>query len=252
MQQPLPQTSQRTHRRILRQRRDIGAAIILRHPDQDLDVPVLERVVLRLHQFAQLFFAHGGFGERDVLPPYEAAACGLVDRPGQVRGCEDEDAGRVAFAGGVAARGCFLQVGPLDQEFRLDSARGFVLAAATAGAQEGVDFVDEDDAGCKRFGEREQRAHEFLAFTEVFGGEAAGADGEEDASALCGDGAREHRFACPGRSEEEHSSRRLAEAHEQVGTEERVDHCFFQSGFGDFEARDVVPVDFVALDDDFV
>ena len=236
MQQLLTQTPQRAHSRILRQRSHIRAGVILRHADEDLDVLIPQGVFLRLQELPQLELAHPRFREGDVLATHEAATGRFVDGPGEVRGGEDEDAGGVACGVVAAACGGFLQVRPLDQELGFDAAGGLVFGGAAAGAEEGVDFVDEDDAGREGFCEGEEGADEFFAFAQIFGGQAAGADGEEDAFGFRGHGAGEHRFAGSGGAEEEHSSCGLAEAHEEVWAEEGVDDCFFEGGFGRFEA----------------
>ena len=44
---------------------------------------------------------------------------------------------------------------------------GAVTAAAAAGAQDGIGFVDEDDAGGEFFGEAEDGADVLLAFADV-------------------------------------------------------------------------------------
>ena len=75
-----------------------------------------------------MLLAHKSFGEGDVLSTDEAAAGGFVDGPRQVGGGKDEDTCSVAFGRfGFATGRCFLEVGPLDEEFGLDAAGGFVL-----------------------------------------------------------------------------------------------------------------------------
>ena len=110
------------------------------------------------------------FGERDVLASYEPPARRLVDGPRQVRRGEHEDPVGVAFvlgcgcgcsASGAAPRpraralapgGGPLQVAPLNQELGLDPAGGLVLAGTGALGQQGVDLVDEDNAGGHELG----------------------------------------------------------------------------------------------------
>ena len=138
MQQPLAQTPQRPHRRILRQRGDIASREPFGQFDEPLDLRGCERVFLRGEQAPELLLAHPGFREGDVLPADETAARGFVDGPGEVGRGEDEDARGVAVFV-FAPRGGFLQVGPLDQELRFDAARDLVLAAAAAAAEQRVD-----------------------------------------------------------------------------------------------------------------
>lgn len=209
---------------------------------------------LRREEGAQLLLAHPVFGQGDVLSADEAAAGGLVDGPGEVGSSEDEDAARVAFllVAFLASCGGFLQIRPLDEKLRFDAARGFVLGTAAAGAEEGVDFVDENDAGGEFFGDGEEGADQLFTFAQEFARQAAGGDGEENALALRRDGAGQHCFARSWWAEEEHTARGFAQAHEEVGTQEGVDDGLFEGAFGDLETRHVVPVHFIAFDHNLV
>lgn len=120
---------------------------------------------LRREEVLQLFFSGRRFWQRYVLPACEAAARRVVDGPGEVSGGEDKDAGGVADARGFAGGGP-RQIAPLYQKLGFYAAGGFVFAAG-AGGEEGIDFVDEDDAWGERLSEGEEGANEFFAFAEL-------------------------------------------------------------------------------------
>ena len=83
-----------------------------------------------------------------------------------------------------------------------------VVAAAHAGAAvtaDGVDLVDEDDAGRVLLGLLEQVAHARGADADEHLDEVRARDAEERHAGLAGDGAREQRLAGAGRAVEQHA-----------------------------------------------
>src|SRR5581483_1662216 len=81
-----------------------------------------------------------------------------------------------------------------------------VVAAAQAGAAvaaDGVDLVDEDDAGARLLGLLEQVAHAGGADADEHLDEVRARDGEEGHAGLAGRRAREQRLARAGRAVEQ-------------------------------------------------
>ena len=76
--------------------------------------------------------------------PLESSPDRGVELPGDIGGAEDQD-----------AFGVLAYTVHLDEELGFDAPRGFGFACA-ARAAEGVDFVDEDDAGFVFAGEVEE------------------------------------------------------------------------------------------------
>ena len=88
-----------------------------------------------------------------------------------------------------------------------------VVAAAEAGAAmaaDGVDLVDEDDAGRVLLGLLEHVAHAAGADADEHLDEVGAGDGEERHVGLAGDGAREQRLAGAGRADQQHAARDAA------------------------------------------
>jgi hypothetical protein len=83
--------------------------------------------------------------------PLESSPYRCVELPGDVRCAKDE------YAFGVAAHAVHL-----DEKFGFDASGGFGFAFASWSA-EGVDFVDEDDAGFVLTGEIEELLDESVS-----------------------------------------------------------------------------------------
>lgn len=81
--------------------------------------------------------AVGERGEVDEDASWEAAEDGVVEVEGAVGGDHEE-------GGGAGGEG---EVGPFAQELVDDFSVGGARAAGAAGAEDGVGFVEEDDAG---------------------------------------------------------------------------------------------------------
>ena len=76
-------------------------------------------------------------------------------------------------------------------------------------AADGVEFVDEDDAGRLRLGLFKKIAHPRRAHADEHLDELAAADGEERHLGLAGDGPREQRLACARRADQQNAFRNL-------------------------------------------
>ena len=213
-------------------------------------------MLLMPHKPLKLLLPHLRLRQRDILPAYKPPACRLVNRPRQIRRREHEHPTRIPFPllplALLFPRSRTLQIAPLNQKLRLDPPCTLMLATPSPRRKQRIDFVYKNDAGCQGLRELEQRAHELLALAEPFARQAAGGNGEKGALALRRHGPGQHRFAGAGRPEEEHASCGFAQAHEEVWAQEGVDDGFFERFLGGFETGDVLPVHFVALDDDFV
>ncbi len=94
-------------------------------------------------------------GEIDEQSARQAAQAGFVEVEGSV--CGDHDEG-----------GCLPHAVPLAEELVDEFAvGGAVAAAAAAGAEDGVGFVDKDDAGGEFFGKGKDGADILFAFADV-------------------------------------------------------------------------------------
>ena len=97
----------------------------------------------------------------------------------------------------------------LDQQL-VQRLLALVIAAAEAGAAmaaDGVDFVDEDDAGRVLLRLIEHVAHAASADADEHLDEVGAGDGEERHIGFAGDGAREQRLAGAGRADEQRAAR---------------------------------------------
>src|SRR5665647_3582503 len=95
----------------------------------------------------------------------------------------------------------------LDEQL-VEGLLALVVPAAHAGAAvtaNGVDLVDEDDAGRVLLGLREQVAHARGADADEHLDEVRAADAEERNARLAGDGPCEERLAGAGRAEQQHA-----------------------------------------------
>ncbi len=131
--------------------------------------------------------------------PVEAAGAqqGGVEDVGAVRGRDQDDV--------------VLQLEPvhLDEEL-VEGLLALVVAAAHARAAvttDGVDLVDEDDAGARLLGLLEQVAHARGADADEHLDEVGAGDREERHPGLAGSRAREERLAGAGRAVEQHALR---------------------------------------------
>src|SRR5262249_35560136 len=143
----------------------------------------------------RLAAAHVGARDRDA--PVEAA--GAQDRRIEdvraVRGRDDDDA---------LVR---LEAVHLDEEL-VQRLLALVVAAAqarAAAAPEGVDLVDEEDAGGVLFASLEQIAATARADADEHPEEARAGDAEDRPARLACDRAREERLAGAGRADHEHA-----------------------------------------------
>src|SRR5690606_23639520 len=83
-----------------------------------------------------------------------------------------------------------------------------VVTAAESGAAvaaDGVDLVDEDDAGCVLLALLEEVAYARGTDADEHLDEVGAGHGEERTSGLAGDGACEQRLAGAGRADEQHA-----------------------------------------------
>ena len=111
--------------------------------------------------------------------------------------------------------------------------------ASAALAPDGVDLVDEHDAGRIALGLIEQVAHAAGANPDEHLDEFGAGDREERHARLAGDGAREQRLAGSGRADHQHAARNArAERSELVGELEELDH-FGEVLLGLFLASDI-------------
>ena len=100
----------------------------------------------------------------------------------------------------------------LDQQL-VEGLLALVVAAAEAGAAmaaDGVDFVDEDDAGRVLLALLEHVAHAAGADADEHLDEVGAGDGEEGHVGFAGDGARQQRLAGAGRADQQHALGDLA------------------------------------------
>ena len=126
-------------------------------------------------------------------------------RPGaQQRGVED-----VGPVGGGDEDDVVLHLEAVHLDEQLvEGLLALVVAAAHAGAAvtaDGVDLVDEDDAGRVLLGLLEQVAHARGADADEHLDEVGAGDAEEGHARLAGDGPRQERLAGAGRAEQQHA-----------------------------------------------
>ena len=123
-----------------------------------------------------------------------------IEHVGTVGGGDQDD----AFIG--------LEAVHLDQQL-VERLLALVVAAAEAGAAmaaDGVDLVDEDDAGRVLLRLLEHVAHAGGADADEHLDEVGAGDGEERHVGLAGDGAREQRLAGAGRADQQRAARDAA------------------------------------------
>ena len=191
---------------------------------------------------------HSAFdvGQRDVNLPIESA------RPGQ-GGIEHVD----AVGGGADDH---LIVGVEAVHFDEDGVEGllaFIVAAAgesaAAAAADGVDFIQEDDAGAVVLGLLEEIAHAAGADADEHFDEIGTADAEERAVGFAGDGLGEQGFAGAGFADQQDAAGdSTAQALEFLGVLEELDD-FHHLFLGLFDSGHIVEGDVgVILGGDFV
>ena len=185
-------------------------------------------------------------GQRDVNLPIESA------RPRQ-GGVEHVD----AVGGGADDH---LIVGVEAVHFDEDGVEGllaFIVSAAgesaAAATADGVDFIQEDDAGAVVLGLFEEIAHAAGADADEHFDEIGTADAEERAIGFAGDGLGEQGFAGAGFADQQHAAGdSAAEALEFLGVLEELDD-FHHLVLGFFNAGHIVEGDVgVILGGDFV
>ena len=158
--------------------------------------------------------AGGGVGRGDEEDAVEAAGAaeGGIDVPGGVGGGEDQD----AFVGGGDA----VEFG----EELVDEVAAGAGAHVGAGGGEGVDLVEEEDAGAVAAGLLEEFVEVFFGVAEPHVEHVVDADGEEAGVDFAGGGAGEVGFAAAGRAvHEDASAGGFAVGLVEFGVLERVD-----------------------------
>ena len=182
------------------------------------------------------FLAAGDVGPIDEHVAIEAAGAeqGGVERFGAVGGAHHDDAA-------VAVEAVHF-----DQQ-RVERLLAFVVAAdvaAAAGFAEGVELIDEDDAGRFLLGLLEHVADAGRADADEHFDEVGTAEAEERHARFAGDGFGEQRFAGARRADEEHALGNAAAEHLVLfGRLEELDD-FAELIDGLFDAGDVFERDF--------
>ena len=139
-------------------------------------------------------------GHHDLAVEAAGAQQRGVEHVGTVGGGDEDD----ALVG--------LEAVHLDQQL-VQRLLALVVAAAEARAAmpaDGVDLVDEDDAGRILLGLLEHVAHARGADADEHLDEVGAGDGEERHVGLAGDGAREQRLAGAGRADQQRAARNAA------------------------------------------
>ncbi len=139
-------------------------------------------------QQAEALGPRRGVWQRHVHALLEPPSHRVVEVPGAVAGCEHHDAvtGRVVLALAVPLTLALVQAVHLRKELVLESPRGLVLARGPARGGEGVDLVDEDDAGSVVARHGEERGHQLLALAEPLRHQDRRRDVEEGGARLGG------------------------------------------------------------------
>ena len=184
-------------------------------------------------------FAAADIGASDDHAAIETAGaqqCG-IEHVGTVGGGDQDD----AFVGFEAVH--------FDEEL-IQRLFAFIVSAAEAGAAmaaDGVDFVDEDDAGGVLLALFEQIAHAAGADADEHFDEVRTGDGEERNAGFAGNGAGEQRLAGSGRADQQHAFRNAAaELLEFLRLAQEFDDLLkFFLGF--LDAGDVLEGDFALL-----
>ena len=148
--------------------------------------------------FQNLFAAdHVGIRHDDLAVEAARTQQSRIEHVGPVGGGDQDD----AFIG--------LEAVHLDQQL-VQRLLALVVAAAEARAAvaaDGVDLVDEDDAGRVLLGLLEHVAHAAGADADEHFDEVGAGNGEERHVRLAGDGARQQRLAGAGRADQQHAAR---------------------------------------------
>src|SRR5208282_4815993 len=134
-------------------------------------------------------------GDHDAAVKAAGAEQGGIEHVRTVGGGDEDD----AFVGFEAIH--------LDQQL-IEGLLAFIVSAAESGAtmaSDGVDFIDEDDAGSVLFALLKEVADAACADADEHLDKVRAGDGEERHVGFAGNGAGEQRFAGSGRSDEEHA-----------------------------------------------
>ena len=192
-----------------------------------------ERHLAHVHFQDLLAADHVRIRHHDLAVETARAQQRRIEHVGPVGGGDQND----AFIG--------LEAVHLDEQL-VQRLLAFVVAAAEAGAAvaaDGVDLVDEDDAGRVLLGLLEHVAHAAGADADEHLDEVGARDGEERHVRLAGDGAREQRLAGAGRTDQQHAARNAsAEPLEFAGVAQKFDDLL-QVELGLVDARDVLESD---------
>jgi hypothetical protein len=196
-----------------------------------------QRHVAHVHAQDLLAADHVRVGHHDLTVEAARTQQGGVEHVGPVgRGDEDD-----AFVG--------LEAVHLDQQL-VEGLLALVVAAAEARAAmaaDGVDFVDEDDAGRVLLGLLEHVAHAAGADADEHLDEVRAGDREERHARLAGDGAGEQGLAGAGRADQQGALGNLAaQALELARVLQEVDDLL-QFFLGLIDAGDVVEGDAVLV-----
>ena len=200
------------------------------HPGVDVG---RQRHLAHVHFQDLLAAAHVRVRHHDL--PVEAAGAQQrgVEHVGAVGGRDDDD----ALVG--------LEAVHLDQQL-IQRLLALVVAATEAGAAvpaDGVDLVDEDDAGGILLGLLEHVAHARGADADEHLHEVGARDGEERHVRLAGDGARDQRLAGAGGADQQRAARdAAAEPLELLRIAQELDDLL-QVGLGLVHARHVLERD---------
>ncbi len=176
----------------------IGAGEAGRAAGDGLQVHVGRQRHLAHMHFQNLFAAdHVGVRHHDLTVEAARTQQSRIEHVGTVGGGDQDD----AFIG--------LEAVHLDQQL-VQRLLALVIAAAEAGAAmaaDGVDFVDEDDAGRVLLGLLEHVADAAGADADEHFDEVGTRNGEERHVGFAGDGARDQRLAGAGRADQQHAAR---------------------------------------------
>jgi hypothetical protein len=179
----------------------VGAREARRATRQDVGADVLaDGHLAHVHVEDLLAAAHVGQGHVDLAVEAARAQQRRVQDVGPVGGRHHDD----AEVG--------LEAVHLDQHL-VQRLLALVVAAAQAGttvAADGVDFVDEDDAGRALLGLLEHVAHARRAHADEHFDEVGAADAEERHLGLAGDGLGQQRLAGARGADQQHAARDAA------------------------------------------
>src|ERR1700691_4168750 len=193
--------ARRHQRRLVDQIGEIGAGEARRAARDDARIDVGgERHLAHMHLENLLAADHVGIGHDHLAIEPPGAQQRRIEHVGPVGGGDQDN----AFIG--------LEAVHLDQQL-VEGLLALVVAAAEAGAAvtaDGVDLVDEDDAGRVLLALLEHVAHARGADADEHLDEVGAGNGEERHVGLAGDGARQQRLAGAGRTAQQHALRNLA------------------------------------------